>query len=394
MTDDSRDGGASARRGPLAGTRVVELASFITGPYTGLMLADLGADVIKIEQPKGGDAFRRFGRPATYVSPVFANCNRGKRSMVLDLKAEGGVATLLRLLTTTDILVCNWRPDVAERLGLGDHVLEEANPRLIRMYISGFGPAGPNADEPAFDNVLQARSGLTQALWAGEEPTILPGYPIDKMTAVMAAQAALAALLSRQRDGRGDRIDLAMLDAAGYLNFIDLFTNRVFVDHQPAEARNLHASSTRPLAASDGWLIIAPVSGEAIRNACVTVGHPDWADEVLPIADQVTMVRLLFDRMESVMPTDTVANWLSRFQAHDVPAAPCLSIDEHLDDPQVAHNQMYSVTEWPDVGKVRSARYPARFASTGPLAATGAAPRLGANTDEILAELDTRAIGD
>jgi formyl-CoA transferase len=277
---------------------------------------------------------------------------------------------------------------VADRLGIGDAALAQANPRLIRIYISGYGPTGPLADAPAFDTVLQARSGMTEAVSTSDTPTLLPGYPVDKLTAVMAAQAALAALVTREREGRGDRVDVAMLDVAAYLNFVDLFPGRVFVERAPADARNRQSSAVRPLRASDGWLLVAPVSAEHIRRVCRAAGHPEWADEVLAVRDQVAMVNALFERLESAVRNEPVGVWLERFGAEDLPVAPCLTMDEHLADAQVDHNQVYAVDDWPDVGSVRTTRYPARFSSSGPVPTGAPAPRLGADTDEVVTGLD------
>jgi crotonobetainyl-CoA:carnitine CoA-transferase CaiB-like acyl-CoA transferase len=350
------------------------------------MLADLGAEVIKVEPPRG-DPFRRFGRPETYVSSLFANCNRAKRSVVLDLKTPEGVAHLLALAGQSDILVCNWRPEVAERLGVGDGALVEANDQLIRIYVSGYGPTGPLADAPAFDGVVQALSGMTEALSASDEPAMLPGYPVDKMTAVMAVQAALAGLVTRARDGRGDRVDLAMLDTAAYLNFVDLVTGRTFLEYQPAEARNRQSSAVRPIAAADGWLLVAPASGDQVRRACRAVDHPEWGDELLAMPDAIAMVTAMCARLEAATRLAPVEKWLERFHAHDVPVARCVGIDEHLVDPQVAHNQIYAVDDWPTVGPVRTVRYPARFASSGLLPTGVPTPPLGADTDAVLASL-------
>jgi CoA:oxalate CoA-transferase len=376
----------------LAGIRVLEMATYLSGPFATMMLADLGAEVIKVEPPRG-DPFRRFGRPETYVSSLFANCNRAKRSVVLDLKTPDGVAHLLALAAQSDILVCNWRPEVAERLGIGDGTLVQANDQLIRIYVSGYGPTGPLADAPAFDGVVQAGSGMTEALSTSDEPAMLPGYPVDKMTAVMAVQAALAALVSRARDGRGDRVDLAMLDTAAYLNFVDLVAGRTFLDYQPAEARNRQSSAVRPIAAADGWLLVAPASGDQVRRACRAVGHPEWGDELLAMPDAVAMVTALCSRLETATGAASAEHWLEQFQRHDVPVARCIGIDEHLVDPQVTHNQIYSIAEWPSVGPVRTVRYPARFASSGLLPTGAAAPRLGADTSDVLAGLLGGAAG-
>lgn len=364
-----------ATAGPLAGTRVVEAANFMSGPFAGMMLADLGAEVVKVEPP-AGDPFRRFGRPETAMSAVFANCNRGKRSEVLDLKAPADLERMLALLREADVFLCNWRPGAAARLGLGDAVLDAANPRLVRVYITGYGDGGPYAADPAFDSVVQGVTGMTFAASPTDDPALSPGYPIDKLTSVMAVQATLAALLARGRTGRGDRVDVAMLDVGAYHNFVELFANRVFVDGAPVDARNHHARSLRPLPARDGWIVIAPVSSHAVRQACVAIGRAEWADELLAERDQVVMLTALLDRFAEVTPSETVAEWMERFAAHDVAAAQCLGIDEHLADPQVAHNELYRVDDTPGLGRVRSVRYPALFKSVGPLTGQGGPPLL------------------
>jgi crotonobetainyl-CoA:carnitine CoA-transferase CaiB-like acyl-CoA transferase len=362
----------------------VEAASFVSGPFAGQMLADLGAEVIKVEAPPHGDTFRRFNRPPPPYSPLFANCNRGKRSILADLKDPAQREALLVLIADSDVWLTNWRPGVAERLGLGDDVLARRNPRLIRVYQSGHGEKGPRANSPAFDIIVQATSGLTHALSQGESPSLVPGFPIDKLTAAMTAQAVVAALYARERRGEGERIDVSMLASAAYIDFLELFANRTFVDSEPAEARNMQAIGLRPLQAKDGWITISPVSGAAIRNLCEVAGHPEWADELRALGDQTKLARELFARLEPVLPTRTVNEWLELFMAKDVPSARCLTIDEHLDDPQTEAEDLYRVEEWADAGQVRTVRYPARFASAGRLCAAGPAPAAGQDNDRFL----------
>lgn len=356
---------------PLEGITVVETAIYLSGPWAGMMLADLGADVVKVEPP-GGDPYRRFGRPETAVAPLWAACNRGKRSVVLDLKTPAGVEEILELLDGADVLLSNWRPDVADRLGLGDAVLAERNPRLIRCWISGSGPTGPRVREPAFDTVIQARSGLTDASSRGDSPTVSYGYPNDKVTPAFAAQAILAALFARERTGVGDRLDVAMLDVAGYFNFPDLMVNRMFLDHQPDGARNDDAMSVRAIPASDGWFIVAGVSGRQIKRSCEAVGHPELAGELFAQATPADLNRRIFELFAPITREQPLAHWLAAFRDCDVPAAPCLTIDEHLDDEQVLHNQVYAIEEWPGVGRVRMPRYPVQSPTWGPL--TGGGP--------------------
>jgi crotonobetainyl-CoA:carnitine CoA-transferase CaiB-like acyl-CoA transferase len=369
---------------PLEGVRVVEAASFVSGPFAGQMLADLGAEVIKVEAPPHGDTFRRFNRPPPPYSPLFANCNRGKGSILADLKNPAQRDALLKLIAESDVWLTNWRPGVADRLGLGDEVLVRCNPRLIRVYLSGHGERGPRAAAPAFDIIVQATSGLSNALSPGEAPALVPGFPIDKLTAAMTTQAVVAALYARERRGEGERIDVSMLASAAYIDFLELFANRTFVDDQPAEARNMQAIGLRPLQAKDGWITISPVSGTAIRNLCEVAGHPEWSDELRALGDQTTLARELFARLEPVLPTRTVNEWLELFVAKDVPSARCLTIDEHLDDPQTEVEDIYRIEDWDGAGHVRTVRYPARFASAGRLGAPGPAPTPGQDNERYL----------
>ena len=370
--------------GPLGGVRVLEAGGYVSGPFAGQMLADLGAEVIKVESPPEGDPFRHFGRTPTPISPMFANCNRGKRSIMPDLHDDADRASLLRLVEKADLWISNWRPGVAERLGLADDVLAGVNERLIRVYITGHGPEGPMASAPVFDTIVQATSGLTHALSKGDVFEVLPGFPVDKMTATMVVQGCLAALYARERNGRGDRVDVSMLAAAAYHDFLELFANRTFADAQPEDPRNHHALGLRPLRTADGWLVMAPVSGRAIRRACEVAGHPEWVAEVRSAEGPAQLTAALFERLQSVLPGERTEKWLERFAANDIPAARCLTMDEHLKDPQVESQEIYRQVEWDGLGEVRIVRYPARFGSYGALTATSAPPALGSDDDPLL----------
>jgi crotonobetainyl-CoA:carnitine CoA-transferase CaiB-like acyl-CoA transferase len=347
---------------PLAGITVVEAANYVSGPYAGMQLADLGADVVKVEPPKG-DPYRRFG--GAKLSAHWVSTNRGKRNVTADLKTPEGVATLLELVDGADVFLSNWRPDVADRLGVGDDVLASRNPGLIRLWITGWGPSGPSSDLPAFDVVMQGRGAMIDAASRDGVLEVLPGYPVDKATAMFAVQAILAALFARERGAGGERIDVAMLDATAYFDFPDLFTSRVFVDDQPDDAHSLTATAVRAVPASDGAIVIAAVTGSQIKGACRAVGHEEWIAEIFS-STSGGMGRM-FDLFATVTVGRPVAHWLERFAAEDVPAAPCLPIDQHLEDPQVVHNELYAIADVPGVGRVRTVRYPAVARSWGRL---------------------------
>lgn len=350
--------------GPLEGMMVIEAANFMSGPFVGMMLADLGANVLKIEPP-GGDPFRSFGRPTTPVSSVWAMVNRGKTNAVVDLKRN--ISDVLDLARDADVFVSNWRPSVARRLGIDDDVLAECNSRLVRCWITGVGPTGPRSNDPAFDTIAQALSGMTDAISSSDVPQLSPGYPVDKMTAAMATQSILAALVARGRSGDGDRLDVSMLDVASYMDFPELLRNRAFLADQPQEARSSAAVAQRPFPASDGWFVVATVTGQQIKGACAAMGHPEWAKVVFAQPDSAAIVQAMFDLFAPVSSAKPRSHWLEQFRRHDVPAAPCLQIDEHFREPQVIHNNIYAIEEWPNIGPVRVVRYPTTFARFGHL---------------------------
>ena len=367
---------------PLSGVRVVEIGNYMSVPFAAMMLADLGADVVKVEPPKG-DPFRRFGRPKGAMAAVFVNANRGKKSVMLDLKQETDRDQLRSLLRDTDVVLSNWRPGVAARLGLGDDALAELNSRLIRVYVSGYGSTGPDSDKPSYDSVVQARSGLTWAQGGDGEPMLAVGYLVDKMTATMAAQATIAALYRRSATGEGDAIEVPMLDVMAYLNFPEIFATRTFVDDEPVDARNRQMMANHPLQALDGWVLLSPVSADQIRDAFAAVDHPEWAEAVLAEKDGFEMTKLLIERIESQTRSLTVAECITRFDALDVPVGQCVDPDQHLADAQVVHNELYEIVEHPQLGRVRQVRYPARSHRWGALRGGAVAPMLDADREQV-----------
>jgi formyl-CoA transferase len=292
------------------------------------------------------------------------------------------------LLGDCDVVLSNWRPGVAARLGLGDDALAALNPRLIRVYVSGYGSDGPDSDKPSYDSVVQARSGLTWAQGGDGEPALAVGYLVDKMTATMAAQATIAALYRRSVSGEGDAIEVPMLDVMAYLNFPEIFATRTFVDDEPLDARNRQMMANHPLQALDGWVLLSPVSADQIRDAFAAVGHREWADAVFAEKDGSTMTKLLMERIESQTRSLTVAECLARFDAHDVPVGHCVDLDQHLADPQVVHSELYEIVEHPQLGRIRQVRYPARSQRWGALRGGPVAPLLDADRSEVFGATD------
>jgi crotonobetainyl-CoA:carnitine CoA-transferase CaiB-like acyl-CoA transferase len=364
--------------GPLQGTKVVEIASFVTGPFAAMMLADMGAEVIKVEPPTG-EPFRRFGRRVAGMSVNFLNANRNKKDVAIDLAEARGAAELTTLLEHADVLVTNWRPGVAERLGLAVEEVRRRFPRLVWVRISGFGPDGPLAATPAFDGLIQARSGLAVAQ-GDDAPHAVWAWLADKSTAAFAVQAVLAALVQRGVTGEGAVIELPMLDAFAYFNFPDLLTERTILGEADRPALNPQMRSVRPVPTRDGWVLLAPVRGAQLKRALVAFGHADRVDELKGL-DPATASHRFFEIAAASTPSKTTTEWLEIFATLDVPAAPVLDFDAHLTDPQILHNQTYVEVTDSRFGTIRQPRFPARF-STGD-AGIAPAPELDQDRAEV-----------
>ena len=352
--------GATTDTGPLAGITVIELAAYLSAPFAAMMLADLGATVVKVEPPRG-DPFRRF-QGGGAMSPQFANINRNKEGVVADLKTPDGVERVLELVETADIFLANWRPDTGARLGLGDDVLAARNQRLIRCYVSGFGSDGPASSRPAYDSIAQAASGLTWSWTDGEEPTLAANYLADTVTASMTAQSMLAAIIARDRNGVGERVDVAMVDAFAYFNSSAAMAHRVYLDHiDPDEIPN--TTPARTIQALDGWLVISAVTRKQIDAAFGAIGRPEQVDELIAEHGVRNLSSPMLDALEVVTQTQTVAHWVREFTARDVPHEPCHTVDQFLASDYVEQAELYSEHDWPDIGRVRQIRHPARFTS-------------------------------
>lgn len=373
MTSDA----PSAPKRPLDGITVIETSSFLTGPFASMMLSDLGADVIKVEPP-AGDGFRKFGHNRGGFGASWTNSNRGKRSIVIDLKTPEGIDRLKALLKTADVLVENWRPRVSESLGLGKAVVEALNPRLIRLSINGFGDTGDLANAPAFDSLIQGRTGIVASEARNNgTPAVTPFNMVDKVTGSFGAQAVLAALFERERTGKGSYLQLPMLDVMGYFNFPDMFQHRTFENDQS----DWKPPASQVLTTSDGYVVISPANGQQMSKTLNAIERPEWKEEFKRMPDPVAMANEFFVRVGEVVKLKSTEHWLKVFGEQDVPAAPVFSLDEFLNDAQVANNKIYHFVESP-VGPIRTARYPAQFDGRQMTAKFGP-PSIGEHDAEI-----------
>jgi crotonobetainyl-CoA:carnitine CoA-transferase CaiB-like acyl-CoA transferase len=336
----------------LAGVKVAEAATFVSGPFATLMLQDLGAEVVKVEGPTGDPTYR-FGITHDGVGAMAFNVNRGKRSERIDLKSSEGRRRMDALLADADVFVHNWRPGVAERLGLDPVRVCDQLPALVYVSISGFGDGGPRAGGPVFDSLLQAACGMAAYEGDGDVPRLARSYLADKVAAMFATQAVLTGLLHRHETGRGGAYEISMLDAMAYFNFPDAFQHRTFLDHQPP----LPQERNRPVRAADGWIVVAPVRGAQIAATASALGHPEWVAELKSAPSAAASVELLLHLMEPVVMSLTTAECSAVFARADVPAEPVLDLDGHLADEQVQHRDLYRIID-SHVGPARMVRHP------------------------------------
>ncbi len=374
--------------GPLTGYRIVDLTAMISGPVATMMLADQGAEVIKVEPP-AGDIVRRMGHDLGGVTSSFVSANRSKKSVVLDLKSDRGRALLDRLVGSADVFIQNFRPGTADRMGIGEDAVRARRPDVVYVSISGFGERGPYRHKRVYDPVIQALSGLAdiQTDRATGRPMMVRTIIPDKVTALTAAQAITAALLHRERTGEGQHVRLAMLDAMVAFLWPEGLVNLTVVDRELPEPRSRLAPDliyrTR-----DGYITVGAVSDSEWQGLCAALERPDWLSNPLfstPHNRTVNVVERL-EQTQEVLRRRTTAEWLRRLDEHQVPCAPVLAQHEIAEHPQVVANELVELRAHPDMGPYRQARPAARFEGS-PSGIAGHAPRLGEHTREVLAGL-------
>ena len=375
--------------GPLAGYRIIELTSMLTGPWATSLLGDQGADVIKIEVPGIGDHTRSVGARRGDLSVNFLNINRSKRSITLNLKDNDATDILKKLATTADVFIQNFRPGVVERLGLSEPEIRRISPHIIYLSMSGFGEKGPLSTKPFYDPIIQAISGLT-TIQAGSDSarprlvrTILP----DKLTAVVASQAVTAALLSRERDGKGQHVRLSMLDAILSFLWASDMGEQTYVEdpiggQEPASFIDL-IYETR-----EGYMTISTVGNKEWAALARAVERPELLDDPrfksASLRDRNVDARL--ELIQGILITRTTQEWMALFEREEVPCAPALTRNEVIKHPQIIASEILIETDHPVAGRLRQTRTPARFEGT-PTEIRQGAPRLGEPNLEILTEL-------
>ena len=371
----------------LDGIRVIELGTVITAPLTGMMLADFGADVIKVERPEG-DPFR--GSHGGNYSPTYVAYNRNKRSIVLDLTTEADRQTLLALIDGADVLLDNFRPGTLDKLGLAPAAMRHRNPRLIQCSITGFGSTGPYRERPAFDAVGLALSGVGSLFVDPDKPESFGPTISDNVTGMQACCAILGALVERNRTGQGRRLEVNMLEST--MAFApDAFTSVTRNGRTPNRLARASSSQSYAFRCADGELLAVHLSAREKfwKNFVQAIDAPDLETDVR-FSKHIQRARnyiALRAELEQRMLARPRADWLQLLAQADVPAAPILSVAEALDDPQVNALGSTCETSHPVEGVVRTIACPVLVDSRRPHNRMTAPPTLGEHTDEVLAEL-------
>jgi len=380
-----------AASGPLTGLKVIELAHIMAGPVCGQLLADMGADVIKVEKAPGGDDTRRMVPPEVDgESAAFMILNRNKRGTAINLKSEAGKGVVRRLLDSADVVIENYRVGTMERLGLGYESLHQQNPGLIYCQITGFGRTGPYADRPGFDLIAQGMSGLMSVTGEGAgRPPIKAGVPVGDISAgMLAAMGILAAYIHRLKTGEGQLVDTSLLEGSivntAWVSAIFLATG---ISPQAIGSAHPMAAPYQALQTADGWINIGAANQANWLRLVEVLEIPELARDPRFVDNAVRMQNLpvLIEILSEKLIQCNAADWLARLEAVGVPASPVLSIGEMLADPQVIARDMVVEVEHSRLGRTRALGSPVKFSDT-PTRIKRGAPLLGEHTREILAE--------
>lgn len=388
---------SSPTEGPMSGVRILDLGSMIAGPAAASILADQGADVIKVEPPGIGDVMRYLGASRGGVSGLFQNSNRGKRSIAIDLKSTEGMEVIRRLVPTVDVVLHNFRNGVAERLGIDYTSLRAENPEIIYLWVNGFGASGEMSPKAAFDNVIQAFAGVAQSQSDAKTGEPIQYYQLfsDKLTALTGAQSIAAALYARSQGRGGQRIDLSMVDSVVSFLWADASGTATFLED--GAIAGMEVGRNRLVQFDDGWGAIAPVTDAQFHGLCAAFGvdssAPEFATMTLRNANPTLVEDAVraFRRTAKTLSSDEA---IARLNAADVPCAKAMFLSDLPDHPQMQTNESFATTDHPRAGKIVEPQNPPNFSKT-PSGVGSPCAALGEHTDDILNELgyDAASIG-
>ena len=374
--------------GPLEGVRIIDLTSMVSGPMGAMMLADQGAEVIKVE-PIAGEQLRHMAAPHNGVNPVFYSCNRGKKSLAIDLKSKEGKEILIKLIKNSDVLMQNFRPGTTDRMGFGYEDMKKINPNLVYLSISGFGDKGPYAQSRVYDPVIQALSGATdiQADRNTGTPKMFRVVIADKVTSLTAAQAISSALYARERTAKGQHIKLSMLDSVIAFFWPEGMSGLVFKENE-FDVRKLQGSQDLIYEAKDRYITAGAVSDAEWTGMCNALNMQQLINDE---RFATSAARVINAEERKKITGQEIKKWqsndiLSRFQEEGVPSAPLLDRMELMNHEQIIRNQTILRQEYEGFGEVRQARPAAHFEDT-PSEISRPAPKLGEHGEEILNSL-------
>jgi crotonobetainyl-CoA:carnitine CoA-transferase CaiB-like acyl-CoA transferase len=376
---------------PMDGVRVVDLSQLTSGPLATMVLAEQGADVVKVEPPGLGDIFRLSAFSRGGFSALLLNHNRGKRGVCIDTATDEGRDLVVELMTGADVVVQNFRPGVVDRLGFGYEQIKALNPTVVYVSVSGFGPTGPYANRPVVDPIIQALTGIVarQQSEAIPLPDLVRNIIVDKATALTVAQAISAALFHRERTGEGNHLVVPMLDAGLYFYWPDGMMDHTLVGDDVMPGPRIADTYTLTQCADGQVIYYAPTNAIRLRLYCA-LGHPEFCEDprfsdiggLMQGDNLATLGAALADEFAKLSVDDVV----QRLVEHEVPVAPILGPEEVLVDEQIVHNEAVVTWEHPIAGTLRQPRHPVRF-SSAETPIPEFVPGLGEHTDEILAEL-------
>ncbi len=379
-------------KGPLSGVRVLDMSSVILGPYISQLLGDWDAEVIKIEPP-AGDTTRDIATAKTPgMSALFMNMNRNKRSIVLDLTKPGSDEVLHGLVKNADIVIHNYRPKPAAKLGVSYDILSKVNPRIITCTTVGYGSQGPYKDRPAYDDLIQGVSGMADLIgrYHQADPRYVPTAQADKTGSLMALSSILAALYQREKSGEGQAIEVPMFETLASYILVEHLTGPAFVPPiGPAGYVRQMAPTRRPFRTKDGFLCVMPYTNRHWKSFFEYAGHPELVTD--PRFDSVKTrtdnISVLYGKLEELLGAKSTAEWLVALEEIDIPFAPVNTVDDLLNDPHLEAVGFFAEYDHPTEGRLRRVTSPAKFSKSVPGFQFGA-PHLGEHSLEILKELE------
>ena len=375
--------------GPLDGVRILDCTTVVLGPWAAQQLGDLGADVIKIEPPTG-DTTRQLGpRRNPNMAAFYLGCNRNKRSMVLDLKQDEGRAALLKLAETADVLMHNYRPEPAARLGVSYEAFQKVNPRLVYLATYGYRADGPMGPRAAYDDIIQAGTGFTmlQTVVAGE-PRFLPSIVCDKTSSAGVVSAVLAGLFERERSGLGQSIEVPMYESLVSFVMVEHMYGETFLPKiESAGYKRILNKERRPYPSKDGYFALLPYTDRHWQEFCTLIDRKDILDDprFASLTIRLDNIEVVYATLAEICATRTNAEWVALLETSNVPHGPVNALEDLFDDEQLTATGYWEEIEHPTEGKLRAAGIPPRFSRTPPEIRRHQ-PNLGEHSVEILAE--------